>query len=547
MMPPATAVVRTHGKRIYAGLASTLKGTADGTLYGSLDDIRAAWSAVVRAGAVEISLSGSPPTELDGSRDDLVDQVGEQLFDSLFVPYAPPADGTGSSYALRWKRAADVPDLPITIRVEGWTWLATSLDARICAHLGALDDSYVYTSYESISLPVSLVVEPSPQVANVVVSLNFGAAHAPEAATFDRAGGTRQLLVSTQRPETVLVSYHAKVSFAARDWPIVETDGAARLTTDAYRIVLRPGTWVRRHTAYLYVRRGDRILAPDEADPADHLTVTATYEGPGLAAPLRTAARITAQAPIEFSYPVPPGTKAGRATLTAIGMVGGQLVRAAELEVAETEEAVYLLVDGGRVQLVGRGAVVSESDALVQRLRQANARPVVSTGVAPSAEDTPGLDTEVGVTLVPQPTDVSCWAAALAMVVGARDGISIAPETIAAAAGMDPATGYGWTDIRAAVAAWGLVEEGPRSAVPAEWARLLQDWGPIWVVEVGAPYHAVVVGAVYGDGSPEETYVKVYNPWPPQVGAIEWTTFLEFDREFGLGAGAGAAMVHANG
>jgi hypothetical protein len=39
----------------------------------------------------------------------------------------------------------------------------------------------------------------------------------------------------------------------------------------------------------------------------------------------------------------------------------------------------------------------------------------------------------------------------------------------------------------------------------------------------------------------------VVNPWPPGVGAVETKTFLDFDQEFGLGADAGAAMVHAVG
>jgi hypothetical protein len=289
MMPPVTATVRTHGLRIYASLSSMLAQAADGTLYGSLGDIQAAWSALVRDGAVEISLSGSPPEELARSRADLVDQVREQLFDSLFVPYVRPIAGAGSCYALRWRRAADVPDLPVTIRVEGWTWLAASLEAKVSTLLGALDDSYVYTSYESVSLPVSLVVDPAPQVTSVGVSLDFGDVHAPEVPTFDRAGGTRQVLISTQRPDEVRVSYHAKIDFEPRNWPIVETDGVAALATDGYRIVARPGSWLRRHTAYLYIRRGNRILNPSEADPADYLALTATYAGarPCLAHPRR--------------------------------------------------------------------------------------------------------------------------------------------------------------------------------------------------------------------------------------------------------------------
>src|SRR5262249_13557914 len=134
------------------------------------------------------------------------------------------------------------------------------------------------------------------------------------------------------------------------------------------------------------------------------------------------------------------------------------------------------------------------------------------------AEDTRDLDVTVDVSLIPQPTDVSCWAASLAMIVSARALVSIDPQTVVARAGMDIDTSYGWNEIQGAVTTWDLIEEGPRSAMPAEWARLLKQWGPIWVVEVGAPYHAVVLGGVRGDGTPEGTEVTIYNPWPPRVG-----------------------------
>jgi len=403
----------------------------------------------------------------------------------------------------------------------------------------------VSTSYESISLPVSVVVEPSTEVGALAVSLDFGDARAPEAPTFDGSGGTRQYLVSTARPETIVVSYRVKVNFQSSNWPVFEISGTTRLEPNGFRIVLRPSTWLRRHTAYMYIRKGNQIVPAGTGDPADHLTLTATYVGPGLSAPIRTATRITPEAPVTFTYPVPPDAVSGRATLSAVGMVGGQLVGGAVLEVQDAEESLYLLVEGQHVQLVGRNAVMPETDTLAERLRTAGARPVVSDDV-PSAEDERGLSVEVEVFLIPQPTNVTCWAAALAMVVSARDQTSTTPETVASAAGMDTVTGYSWWDIRRAVSVWGLVEEGPRSAVPGEWARLLEEWGPIWIVEVGAPYHAVVLGAVDGDGTPEGTYVKIYNPWPPTVGAVEWKTFRDFDWDFGLGAGAGAAMVHAN-
>jgi hypothetical protein len=549
MMPTATATVVLHGARVYTCLSTILKKANDGSLYGRSDDIRAAWGSLVRTGEVEISLVDSPMDDPTNSRADLLDRLSDQacqqLFDVLFAPYVSQTSDAGSFYALRWRRPADAADSSMTITVIGWVWLSASLEAQLSALLGALDESYLQTSYESVSVSVSLVVEPSAMATTVAVSLDFSAGRAPEAPLLDGTGGMRQYLIATGRPEMVRVSYHVQVSFKPSNWPVIETSGTAPLTSDGYTVVVRPETWVRRHTVYMYVRRGSRIVPAAQADPADYLALTATYQASYLASPIRAASRITPQVPIEFNYPVPPGAQAGLATIGAIGMVGGQLVRTSDLEIQEMEDAVYLLADGGRIQIVGRNAVLSESDPLAERLRSANARPVVFTRVAPSAEDTRDLDVRVEVSLIPQPTEVSCWAASLAMVVSARDQASTDPRTIAMQAEMDVDTGYGWTDIQWALATWNLVEEGPRSAMPAEWARLLKQWGPIWVVEVGAPYHAVVLGGVRGDGTPEGTQVTIYNPWPPRIGAVETKTFLDFDTEFGLGAGADASMVHA--
>jgi Papain-like cysteine protease AvrRpt2 len=149
------------------------------------------------------------------------------------------------------------------------------------------------------------------------------------------------------------------------------------------------------------------------------------------------------------------------------------------------------------------------------------------------------------VELVPQPTEVSCWAAALAMVISFRDQASYTVEDIASSANMDITRGYGWNNIRAAVSTWGLREEGPMCAAPDYWASLLQTNGPLWIVEVANPgAHAVVLVGMHGDGTPEGTSVTLNNPWPPNQGVAEEKTFLDFEREFDLGAKANAMIVH---
>jgi len=152
---------------------------------------------------------------------------------------------------------------------------------------------------------------------------------------------------------------------------------------------------------------------------------------------------------------------------------------------------------------------------------------------------------DLSVQLVPQPTDKTCWAASMSMIVSTRDGQSTGPEAIAQAAGMTINDGYGWDDILKAVAKWNLNQIGPACALPSAWADLLAAHGPIWIVEIGAPYHAVVVTGVEGDGTPEGTTILVNNPWPPNTGAQERKAYADFENEFELGAGAGAQMLSA--
>ena len=152
---------------------------------------------------------------------------------------------------------------------------------------------------------------------------------------------------------------------------------------------------------------------------------------------------------------------------------------------------------------------------------------------------------DLSVQLVPQPTDVSCWAASMAMIVGNRDQTSTTSDAIAQAANMTTTDGYGWSDIENAVKQWGLTELGPACALPTAWADMLNAHGPIWIVETGAPYHAVVVTGVEGDGTPEGSFIIVNNPWPPNAGAVERKAYADFENDFELGANSNALMVSA--
>jgi len=173
------------------------------------------------------------------------------------------------------------------------------------------------------------------------------------------------------------------------------------------------------------------------------------------------------------------------------------------------------------------------------QLADASAAPADSSAQTSSpASDATPVSVHQSVSLVAQPTEQSCWAASIAMLLGKT------PEEVVQEAGMSLTEGYGWTEIEPAAKKLGLGEVAPACGMPSLLAGWLQDNGPLWVVEVGAPYHAVVVSGVEGDGTVDGTHVVVYNPWPVNSGAIENPTFAAFEQDFELGAGSKASILH---
>ncbi len=121
------------------------------------------------------------------------------------------------------------------------------------------------------------------------------------------------------------------------------------------------------------------------------------------------------------------------------------------------------------------------------------------------------------VQLIAQPPDVTCWAAAAAMLIGWRDQVSIAPEMVAQIARRSTASGLNTTDNETFAAEIGLVPV-PAACYSADAFRgLLADYGPLWVSEGTPPNrHAVLVTGMYSDGP--ETFVRISDPWDRAVG-----------------------------
>ncbi|MGB0065366.1 MAG: papain-like cysteine protease family protein [Terracidiphilus sp.] len=124
------------------------------------------------------------------------------------------------------------------------------------------------------------------------------------------------------------------------------------------------------------------------------------------------------------------------------------------------------------------------------------------------------------VELINQPTGMSCWAASAAMVVGWRDKVSLDPAAIASGAGQWAAftNGLNPADIPTLATAWGLAQEPGQCYNANGLLQLLQTYGPLWVGAEVPGLHAIVVTGIYGDGTPDGTYVRINDPWDRDPG-----------------------------
>lgn len=402
MLPSVGARVTVFGRRMFQHISTELNVSYNGFFYGGSVNIEAAWEKMVRLGIVKIEFIGQLDPTLEEIRKNLVttfaDQARTQLFDSLFQPKPDIEEAQagdtrglfgGANFAFKYRREEEVTDLKLELRFEGWTWLKASMDANLTTLFADLDDSYVHDVNTQMSAPASIVIDSDPLLEQVAVSWTASEGQAPQSPIFGSEGGNVSYVVTSPHINDVQVDYRAKVNFAPARWPIIETTGSARMGAGGNQIAIKPASWVGRHMIYMFVSDGDKIKVVDIEN--DYLIVNVSFEGPHLSRAISESARITPLGPIEFSYPLSPEGRGGKAKFSAFGVIGGRLVRSAEQPINLDEEAVFILASPNDVQLVSQASILPER-SLASRLRAAGARPVIDG--APATEARPRPTTE---------------------------------------------------------------------------------------------------------------------------------------------------------
>jgi hypothetical protein len=146
--------------------------------------------------------------------------------------------------------------------------------------------------------------------------------------------------------------------------------------------------------------------------------------------------------------------------------------------------------------------------------------------------------------LVPQPTNVTCWAASTSMLTGMTVDQVVAK---AKAAGVkcdngllndSDQTDFANTSLFART--FQLTMLAPMSWLPSALAQVLNVHGPLmmdtlwspqdYVSKAGSPGHMRVIAGMRGDGTAEGTTILLYDPWPPNVGKIDPQIYGPFIR-----------------
>jgi hypothetical protein len=141
-----------------------------------------------------------------------------------------------------------------------------------------------------------------------------------------------------------------------------------------------------------------------------------------------------------------------------------------------------------------------------------------------------------GMTLIAQQLTMSCWYASTQMLIQWRQdrvqqslGWLVPPELDAQCAQIrDSNTGLQNPQIVAMAKRIGLAAVPPLSPLPETIETWLRMYGPLWV---NGKTHIVVIAGI----DTSRRMVKVYDPWPPGIGKVDWRSL---DTWYAFGASA---------
>jgi hypothetical protein len=146
------------------------------------------------------------------------------------------------------------------------------------------------------------------------------------------------------------------------------------------------------------------------------------------------------------------------------------------------------------------------------------------------------------VKLIPQHTPSTCWSAALAMLLGVQASMSPGNAQTAAGGGMFNDAELSKPDNTKKFANfYGLKLLNAQSWMPDGLANMLRTRGPLmmnmlwnapkYIAGHGSSGHMMIIAGIRGDGTPEGTTLRIYDPLPMNRGSKYSLTYGPFMRK----------------
>jgi hypothetical protein len=127
------------------------------------------------------------------------------------------------------------------------------------------------------------------------------------------------------------------------------------------------------------------------------------------------------------------------------------------------------------------------------------------------------------ITLVGQPTNMTCWSAAATMMLGSN--MSVGSGSAQTGTAGDLSMPIDNIETFLGGLGWRLINN--MSAPPVDTFASGLSRGPLWVGFEGGHFrHAVVISAIWSDNTDDGTVMRVHDPWPVGSGTIYGTPYV---------------------
>ena len=127
-----------------------------------------------------------------------------------------------------------------------------------------------------------------------------------------------------------------------------------------------------------------------------------------------------------------------------------------------------------------------------------------------------------------QPTNMSCWATAIAMMLSWKKSMSFNPKTIADELGYTTqfnSSGLHPEDTKV-FKHWGLKWDAPMCYSVEGFADVLKGYGPVWLAGNSKAPHVRVVVGMKGDGTPDGTKLILNDPADGKKHVLPFTKVM---------------------